>query len=211
VYELSQKGGARRVGVAITEPYHLSFPYLFLYGKEIYMCPESSENRDIRVYRCLEFPLKWTLAKVLMSGVNAVDTLIFERNGKWWMLTTLDSADTGDCYSQLYLFHADSPVSDRWTSHPKNPIIIDPDCGRNAGLLRDGERVFRVAQGQGFRQYGASTRIFEISTISETDYVEEHRTSIAPSFALGLKGTHHLSCDGTTTVYDSVRYSWAFA
>ena len=73
------------------------------------MCPESSESRDIRVYRCLEFPLKWTLAKVLMSGVNAVDTLIFERNGKWWMLTTLDSADTGDCYSQLYLFHADSP------------------------------------------------------------------------------------------------------
>jgi hypothetical protein len=91
---------------------------------------------------------------LLMSGVNAVDTLIFERNGKWWMLTTLDSADTGDCYSQLYLFHADSPASDRWTSHPKNPIIIDPDCGRNAGLLRDGERVFRVAQGQGFRQYG---------------------------------------------------------
>jgi hypothetical protein len=48
------------------------------------------------------------------------------------------------------------------------------------------------------------------SAISETDYVEEHRTSIAPSFALGPKGTHHLSFNGTTTVSDSVRYSWAF-
>ena len=76
VYELSDKIAAY-VGVALEESFHLSYPYLFEYEGELYMCPETSENREIRVYKCVDFPLRWTLAKVLMKNVSAVDNMLF--------------------------------------------------------------------------------------------------------------------------------------
>src|SRR5437660_2009869 len=44
-------------GIALSEPFHLSFPYLFEYQGELYMCPEAQGSRQIRIYRCTEFPL----------------------------------------------------------------------------------------------------------------------------------------------------------
>ena len=77
-------------GIAVKEPFHLSFPFLFQHKGELYMCPECSESGQIRIYRCTEFPLKWELQKVVMEGVSAADTMLFEKGGKWWMLTSLD-------------------------------------------------------------------------------------------------------------------------
>ncbi len=79
-------------GIALSEPFHLSFPYLFEYQGELYMCPEAHESGQIRVYRCNEFPLQWKLEKIIMEGVSAVDTMLFRREGKWWMLTSIDDS-----------------------------------------------------------------------------------------------------------------------
>ena len=42
-----------RIGVwpvdPLHEPFHLSFPYLFEHDGALFMCPETSENRDIRI------------------------------------------------------------------------------------------------------------------------------------------------------------------
>src|SRR5581483_3012175 len=61
-------------GIALDEPFHLSFPFLFEYRGELYMCPEACESRQVRVYRCTDFPLKWKLERILMDGVSAADT-----------------------------------------------------------------------------------------------------------------------------------------
>ena len=182
-------------GIALEEPFHLSFPFLFEHGGELYMCPESSEAREIRVYRCVEFPLKWRLERTLMRGVSAADTMLFEKGGRWWMLTNIDEADTGDHCSELYLFSADSPLSANWTPHRHNPILVDSIGGRNGGLIRDGERLYRIGQCQGFDRYGEGLRVYEIREISESRYVEE-------LVGERIHGTHHLSSDGRTTVID---------
>ena len=70
------------------------------------MCPETSEMKDIRLYRCLDFPLKWELEKTLIKDVSAVDSNIFEFNEKWWMLTNIDSSDSGEHCSELHLFYS---------------------------------------------------------------------------------------------------------
>ncbi len=191
-------------GVALQEPFHLSFPFLFEYQGELYMCPESCASRQIRVYRCTEFPLKWELEKTLMDGVSAVDTLLFPKGGSWWMLTNIDESETGDHCSELYLFSADSPLSTTWVPHRQNPILVDSIGGRNGGLIIDGERLLRLGQCQGFDQYGQSLRVYEIKEISESRYAEELVAEIRPDFRRGIVGTHHLSTDGRTTVIDHV-------
>jgi len=197
-------------GIAVREPFHLSFPFLFRYGGELYMCPEASESGQIRIYRCTEFPLKWELQSVAMDNVSAADTLLFEKGGRWWMLTSLDQAGTRDHCSELYLFSADSPLATSWAPHPQNPIRIDANGGRNAGLVVEGDRIFRMAQRQGFDQYGQGLLVYEIKTISESVYAEELVSEINPTFKKGLRGTHHLSTDGHTTAIDHLSYSFVF-
>jgi hypothetical protein len=190
------------LGVALREPFHLSFPFVFEHQGELYMCPETSAAREVRLYRCLEFPLRWQLAQVLMRGVFAADPLLFEKGGRWWMLANIDEAETGDHCSELYLFSADSPLSTRWTPHPQNPLLVDSIGGRNGGLILDGEKCYRIGQCQGFDRYGESLRVYEIKELTPERYAEELVGEIKPDFRKGLRGTHHLSTDGTTTVVD---------
>lgn len=197
-------------GVAVKEPFHLSFPFLFRYKGGLYMCPECFQSEQIRIYRCTEFPLKWELQAVVMEGVSAADTMLFEKGGKWWMLTSLDESGTADHCSELYLFSSDSPLDTHWKPHPQNPIRIDARGGRNAGLIVDGGKHYRLAQRQGFDQYGQGLLVYEIKTISESIFVEELVSEINPTFRRGLRGTHHLSTDGKTTVIDHLSCSLIF-
>jgi primosomal protein N' (replication factor Y) len=56
------------------------------------MCPETHEAQDIRLYKCVEFPLKWQYVKSLITNVSAVDTSIFFKNEKWWLMTNLSNS-----------------------------------------------------------------------------------------------------------------------
>jgi hypothetical protein len=190
------------LGVALREPFHLSFPFVFQHRGELYMCPESSAAREIRLYRCTRFPLAWRFEKTLMRGVSAADTMRFERGGRWWMLTNIDEAETGDHCSELYLFSAASLLSSDWRAHPQNPLLIDSMGGRNGGLVVEGERVFRIGQCQSFERYGQSVRVYEIKELSAQRYAEELVREIRPDFRKGVLGTHHLSTDGRVTVMD---------
>jgi len=66
--------GARELGTVLKEEFHLSFPFLFEFEGALLMCSESREAREIRIYECVEFPLKWRLKTVAMRNVVAADT-----------------------------------------------------------------------------------------------------------------------------------------
>jgi len=201
VYELGFSG-ATYVGVALEESFHLSFPYLFDYGGELYMCPETSGNRDVRIYKCLDFPLRWKLEKVIMKDVSAVDSMLFEKDGRWWMFTNIDPAEWGDFSLELRIFSAKSPLDDEWIPHPANPLFIDASRTRNGGMVKDGTRLFRVAQGKGFDMYGKQTSVNEIIKLDDKGYIENCVRVIKPTFRKGISGTHHLHSNGKTTIFD---------
>ena len=201
VYELGATE-AKRLGVVIDEPFHLSFPYLFEYQGALFMCPESCANRDIRIYRCVDFPMKWELEKVAMSGVGTGDTMIFERQGKWWLFTTMDPGHTGELATELFVFSASSPFDDAWQPHARNPVLIDATRGRNAGLLVDGGKIFRVSQRRGFDRYGKSLQINEIINLTDEIYEERCIEVIEPTFQDGVLATHHLHSRDGVTVFD---------
>jgi hypothetical protein len=193
---------ATYAGVALDEDCHLSFPYVFEYRGELYMCPETSEKREIRIYKCLGFPLQWKLEKVLMKDISAVDTMLFERNGRWWMMTNTDPAQWDDHSMELRIFSATSPVDDDWRPHPGNPFMIDASRTRNGGIVLEDDKVFRVAQGQGFDMYGKRVTINEIVQLDDQIYIEQCVRSISPAIENGIAGTHHFHTNGAITIFD---------
>ncbi len=197
--------GYEELGVALSESFHLSYPFVFEAGGELYMCPETEEARDIRLYRCTRFPLEWSLHRILIRGVAAVDTSIAFHDGRWWLLTNIDSADMGDYRSELHLFHAETFDSERWQPHPENPVVLDSDRARNGGLFQVEGTLYRVFQVHGFDVYGQSMGVARITEMSTEHYSEEVVARIAPDFFPGIDGTHAMSYDGSVLALDFVR------
>jgi hypothetical protein len=209
VYELTPSE-ARLIGVAIDEPFHLSFPYIFQYEGNLFMCPETSNNRDIRIYRCVKFPTNWILEKIIMKDISAADNIILEKGGKWWLLTNtnpMNPVEDGDHDSELSIFWSATPLGDQWTPHPLNPILVDAGRARNAGLLRDGDVYYRVSQGQGFDRYGRRAFINKIVDLDDSSYIESTLCEIGPSFDQRAEGIHHFYSNGKVTVFDFVKYT----
>ena len=199
-YEVNSDGTNCCVGIALEEDCHLSFPYIFRFNGEIYMCPESSARRDIRIYRCLELPLKWEMVKIAMENVSAVDSMIFEKENKWWLFTTIQSTARGGA-GELHIYFAENPLAD-WHPVRGNPVINDALGGRNGGLLRDCDAVYRVAQVPGFKQYGQSFAINKIEVLSEYEYKESMFQIVEAKFLKYIIGTHHMHHDEDFVVFD---------
>ena len=91
-----------------------------------------------------------------------------------------------------------------------NPVRIDPAGGRNAGLIMDGGRIYRLAQRQGFDRYGEGLIVNEVLAVSDEAYREREVRRIDPDFGRRLIGSHHMTSTGTVTVVDHVRREFVF-
>tara|TARA_Y100000766_G_scaffold171854_1_gene147544 strand:- start:319 stop:1992 length:1674 start_codon:yes stop_codon:yes gene_type:complete len=195
------------MGIVLEEDFHLSFPFIFEYENEIFMCPETYEKGEIRVYKSIDFPTKWEFHKTLMKDISAADTIIFKRDDKWWLFTNIDKSCAVDLGSQLHIFSSDNPLSDEWVAHDKNPVIFDPLLARNGGLIVSQNEVYRIFQRQGFDMYGEACGIARITNLSQTEYIEEIHSVIEPQFFKGIKGTHTYNFESDLAVIDYVEIS----
>ena len=195
------------LGIVLEEDFHLSFPFIFKYQSELFMCPETHEKGEIRVYKCTQFPTKWEFHTTLMKDVSAADSVIFERDNTWWLFTNIDKSIVGDHGCQLHIFSADNPLSDEWVAHTNNPVIFNPLVARNGGLIVSQNDIYRIYQRQGFNVYGEACGIARITNLSSTEYVEETHSVIEPHFFKGIKGTHTYNFDSDLVVLDYVEVS----
>ncbi len=189
VYQISQNGVVA-LGTALEEDFHLSYPYIFEADGKLYMCPETYQAHEIRLYECVDFPLQWKKHKVLKSNVSAADTNIFQWNHQWWMLTNIDSLGHDEHHNELHLFYADRFDATDWQAHPQNPVIFDPLKARNGGLLFKNNEIYRVFQQHGFDNYGESMGIAKITALNTQTYAEELLYKIPADFFSGLSGAH---------------------
>jgi hypothetical protein len=100
------------VGVStpvLTRPYHLSYPFVFRWRDDWYMVPETLENRTVDLYRSTRFPYDWTHAGTLLEDVAAVDATLIERDGRWWLFTTI-APFGGSENDELHIYLADTPL-----------------------------------------------------------------------------------------------------
>jgi hypothetical protein len=190
--------------VVLERDHHLSYPHVFEWKGAYFMIPESAEARTIELYRAVEFPLRWTLEKVLFRDVYAVDTTVIEANGRLWLFTAM-SATGGSADDELFLFHADAPHGP-WVPHPQNPIVSDVRHARPAGrIFREGGALVRPAQDCS-REYGGAITLHRIDVLNEHEYLETSVGRIDPDWAPGLVATHTIDVDGALAVIDGRRW-----
>jgi hypothetical protein len=178
--------------------HHYSYPYVFRAGSEIFMVPESGDSSSVDLFRCQQFPSKWTREATLLKG-KFVDTSIWEHEGRWWFTTT--SADHGSRAGCLLLFYSASLTGD-WRFHPGNPISTDIRRNRGAGrVFRSHNRLIRPSQ-SGAPSYGYSIAFNEITELSQQTYSESTLKTITPEHWDGLSGIHTYNQAGNVELID---------
>jgi len=154
--------------IVLTEPFTLSYPYVFTWEGHYYMLPETHQANAVRLYRAAEFPDRWTFVRSLVAGRPLNDPSIVRVDNRWWLFA-------GERDDTLRLYHADS-LTGPWVEHPRSPIVSgDPTRARPGGrLLQIGGRLFRMAQ-RDRPVYGSQVRVFEVEVLSTSDYKETER------------------------------------
>lgn len=199
--QLSNKGYQVHRQV-IEEPFHLSYPFPFKFENRQYICPESGEAGELRIYQSFNSPLHWELISRWITDKPLYDPQIFEYANVWWLLATAGNKRIHDFYSELVLFWSDNPINGTWKAHPLNPICIDSMRGRNAGFICRQDKIFRVAQRYGFRNYGAGFAIFEINELSKESYAETFLVQSDEIFTKKIIQSHHVHENSGMTVFD---------
>ena len=194
---LFEHGGFSKAVAVLDLPYHVSYPHMFVASDELFMIPETSAKRAVELYRCVEFPLRWELKKVLCEGVPLVDTTVLFHEGTWYFFTT--ALETGE----LLLFWAEA-LDGPWNYHPQNPIAMDVRRARSAGaFFTAGSKLIRPAQDCSVR-YGYAIVLNEVLRLSRETYEEVTIQTILPAWQPGLLGTHTLNHDGHMQVIDGL-------
>ncbi|APG94680.1 hypothetical protein [Sinorhizobium americanum] len=193
------------IGIALDCHYHLSYPFVFRDGGEIFMMPETHQSKRIEIWRCVEFPLKWELHSTALNGLSAADSVLTRHADRWWLFTNLSEYHAyEDHCSELHIFEVDGPALSRITPHRRNPVVIGSTFARNAGRIfaRD-DRVFRPSQRNAHGIYGYGLNIMEIEQLDLDTYSEKCVRTIEPDFKPGLVGCHHFDAAGDRYVLDA--------
>ena len=161
-----------RLGVILDEPFHLSFPNVFRYKGEWYMIPETGAIHEVRIYKAVDFPMKWEYAHTLFQDDFMADAAIIEKDGIWYLLYS-SSKGFRLCYA-IDLF-AD------WHEHPSSPIRIEDGKQetRPAGnFIECGDSLYYVVQRHD-GGYGTSVVAYQIDSLSPEVFIE-HRLDHNP-------------------------------
>jgi hypothetical protein len=177
--------------IVLSEPFHLSYPYVFCAGGEHFMIPETYEANSMRLYRADPFPLKWSYVGTLLKG-PWVDSSIFYFDDRWWVFSSPVEPE----HQVLELFHAFNPAGP-WHKHSMSPLVQGTKrMARSAGrvIILDGKPV-RFAQ-DCFPVYGTRVRAFEVSVLTASSYVERELER-SPILCSGQEfwrdqGMHHI-------------------
>ena len=179
--------------VVLSEPFHMSYPYVFEWQSDFYMVPETGRDKSVRLYRADHFPLDWTCVATLLEGSRFSDSSVFHFDDLWWLFT-----DAGaNAKSPMLRLYFTANLFGPWTEHPKSPLAGgDPRISRPGGrvVIIDGT-PYRFTQNV-YPVYGTEVRAFEIYELSTTTYSERQvgdRPIIGPGTeAWNRHGMHHI-------------------
>jgi hypothetical protein len=163
----------------LTEPHHLSYPFVFERDGSFWMIPESCAAGTVDLYRAESFPGGWVKKRTLLSGVVASDVTLLERDGRWWMFATCRESlpkgtglpERGSYSDALHLWSAHD-FRGPWTPHPRNPVLIDSASARPAGRIvsRAGALVRPVQDCR--RAYGGALALARIDRLDDEAYAQ---------------------------------------
>lgn len=199
--ELAADGSAGPVQPVSHAAHHLSYPFVFEHEGVAYMLPETHETRRIELWRAEAFPNRWTLDRVLIDGIKAVDATWFRHAGLFWIFACV-ADERSPLSEELCAFWSARPFGP-WTPHAANPIVDDPCGARPAGRpFVVGGALVRPAQDV-TGEYGKRVLFQELVHLDPTRYEERNVGSFDADGALASAGTHHFDRSARFEVVDA--------
>lgn len=178
---------------------HLSYPYLIKQGEELYCIPETSNAKEVVLYKLnADKPDLLTRCKELLSGMKYVDSSIIFFNNKYWLFTSVSGV-----YDQLYIYYS-STIDGDYQEHQLNPIKVEKYACRGAGSLFIANNVIYRPTQNPTNCYGGSLQINKILVLTESEYKTEPVFEILPDKFYN-RGLHHISFSNDKIVVDGKR------
>ena len=189
----------------LIKDYHLSFPFIFREGEDIFLMPETSGNKRLELYRATEFPVTWELYATAFEGEMVADPFFYtDEDNQRWLFANKQMDEAAPMNSELYIYKVESLKLDKMVSHTMNPVLIDSRIARNGGSIfkKDG-MIFRPSQRNADGIYGRALNINQIKKLSLEQYAEEVISVYHPTFAKNLMAMHHLHQNEKAFVLDA--------
>lgn len=196
----------RKPKVALEEPFHLSYPFVFEHDGNVYCIPESHQADRINLYRFNEKDLKLEQECVLMEHIKAVDPTLVFHEGKWNLFFTQKDNPS----VKLYRYVAED-FKGPYLPHPFNPVKVDCADARMAGSFFEmNGQLIRPAQ-ECIRYYGTAVRLNRVDRLDLHHYEETQIDQIQPVKNSNFnKGLHTLNGNDQLTVIDGKRWLFTF-
>ena len=173
---------------ALERPYHLSYPFVFRHEGDVFMIPESSENRTVELYRADPLPSSWNLERVLLQDVRALDATLHAGDDRLWLFVSVAEAGASP-NDELHLYSS-TTLAGPWEPHPANPVVSDVRSARPAGrIFRHGDDLIRPSQDCS-RRYGYALVFNRIDVLTDDEYVETPVERLEPNWFPGVFATH---------------------
>ncbi|MBO9559235.1 MAG: hypothetical protein J7515_11745 [Caulobacter sp.] len=191
---------------ALSEPWHLSYPFIIEADGETYMLPEAHKSGRLTLYRAEEFPTKWAPVTTIELDQVAIDATPVFHDGRWWLFYT-PATTKAEKVSALHVAWADR-LTGPWTPHPANPVRFDRSSSRPGGtpIIVDGAIVLPMQDCR--RTYGGAIRMLRVTTLTPDRFEAEADEPITAlsSFRPLTAGLHTLSAAGPVTLIDAKRF-----
>lgn len=184
--------------VVLQQPYHLSFPFVFEDNGHVFMIPESQESDAIHLFRADNDDLtSFSKVRTLLYRertrdihYNFNDSHIFKKDSIYYLFTSFQK--NWMYYQELYM--TGDLLNGEFVCHPKSPVCVNNEFGRNAGsLINVNGKLFRVTQ-DCHADYGDNVSLMEIDVLSPDDYREHvFRRKVLPNNTIFNQGGHQLN------------------
>lgn len=188
-------------GVALAEPFHLSYPSLIEDGGDLYMLPEGYKSGGLTLYRCVRFPDQWEAVQRL-GDVAAIDATVVQHDGRWWMFYAVQGPDD-QAMRELHVAWSLS-LKGPWTAHEANPVRSGFATSRPGGTAFVHQGALHLPVQDCKSTYGAAISLLRIDDLTPSRFSAEVVQRFEPGDLLADHGDglHTLSGNGAVSFID---------
>jgi hypothetical protein len=181
-------------------PHHLSYPFVFEDGGQVWMIPESCAARRVELYRATNFPWSWELAHVLIADEEVSDATVVQHNGRYWLFGTV-SGGWQSSWDTLKIWTADA-LQGPWRPCGDGPALVDARCARPAGrFFKRGGELWRPAQDCS-TGYGAGLVLARVDRLDTDGFAQTTGAVLRPNQAWPGIGIHTVNMENGLEVVD---------
>lgn len=185
----------------MTQPFHLSYPFLIEEDGEVYLLPEAHRSGKLTLYRGSPDLSRWEKVADVMDA-PAIDASVVRHQGRWWMFYALPGSEQ----EALHVAWAEA-LTGPWHPHPGNPVRVERGSSRPGGTPVVVEGVVHLPTQDCRETYGGAVQWLRIETLTESAFAATPtaRLTAGAWSSPFTEGMHTLSACGPVTLFDVKR------